>query len=99
MVVDGLEEVETAIVGKDGGGGVRGALAEIGGDELDAEGTRVVGVCIERLESGVGVVIDGGVKDCAAEFVAVGGNVGAATGQTQPKRRSGADQHNCCSPL
>src|ERR1700744_1222380 len=62
-------------------------LMEVGGNEFDL-------VAGKRLQRGVRVVIDRGVENRAAKFVAVRRNVGSATGQSKPQRSSRANQHD-----
>src|SRR5665213_164504 len=76
VVVDGLEQIEVAIVLKYCLRGAAGALVLVGGDKLD-------GVCLKRLEGRVGIIVDGRVENRAAELIAIRRNVCAATGQSK----------------
>src|SRR5690348_14744945 len=68
----------------------RGAIArrlmQVGGYKFHSS-------VVEWFQRGVGVVINGGIENRAAELIAVRRNICAATGQAESQRRSGTNQH------
>src|ERR1019366_3027530 len=76
VVVDGLEQIEVAIVLKHSLRGVGNALVLVGRDKLD-------GVGLQRFEGRVSIIVDSRVENRAAEFIAIRRNVCAATGQSK----------------